>query len=334
MSTNKLKLADLDSINSTLQLALDSISNNTAFDYDLEIDKSLCVHIKLYGSKFSNSLTGQAARGLWEFQQEIYRAVAYTLYGQASIKKLTKEDLENYNLVFTINEGSTEVNALLEKFLEFLQEELKGMNPAEKIITLVAIVAIITYGFVTYSLESQRISSTTQISLEQERNKIEEIKEKEHTRHLELMAQVKMQTHIATVWEESVREGVKSIAKSLEEEDSMDFGQYHIPKESIKQLKQKAPKSLPDEDTITDIFTLYGFREISKGEILFEIRGASGEYSVLADQDSFTEEELKYLTHTAADIRPLKMTIKLIMIREKVKAAYISNFEKQQKDIN
>lgn len=115
----KLILKDLDSANKILELALPFLENPDQFNYDFEVNnEQLVVHMKIYGSKFNDSITGQVARGLWEFQREIYRAVAFTLYGQASIKKLTKEDLEKYNLIFKLNlPGTYFFKAIQRKFI-------------------------------------------------------------------------------------------------------------------------------------------------------------------------------------------------------------------------
>lgn len=327
----KLILKDIESINVVLELALKNIDTPEQFNYTLDVDSNFAIYIKLYGNKFNDSITGQVARGLWEFQQEIYRAVAYTLYGQASIKKLTKEDLEKYNLTFHINEGSTEIKAFIQGFFNCLAEALKDMSSAHKALLIAAIASIVTYGYVTHSLESQKIDSNTATSLKKIEADLEEIKLKEHTKHLQLMAEAKKEAETLGVWKESVKEGVKSVAKALDENDSMDFGEYHLPPLAIQQLKQKSPKVTSDESTITDNFTLYGFKEISPSQIQFEIRGASGEYTVLMDSDTFSKEEMNYLTHIAADIDSLKLTIKLITIRDKVKVAYIADFNKKKK---
>lgn len=325
----KLILKDLDSANKILELALPFLDNPDDFNYDFEVNnEQLVVHMKIYGAKFNDSITGQVARGLWEFQREIYRAVAFTLYGQASIKKLTKEDLEKYNLIFKVNDGCTDINASIDSFLKALLEAMSDMNPVQKIVLIVAITSILTFGYVTHDLEGQRIATNNTTQVELAKIELEKARLEAQTKQMELMAKVKENQPIAFVWNESVKEGIKSVAKSLEESDSMDYGDHHLSKESIQRLKQKSPRTAPEEETITDKFTLYGFKEISADHVQFEIRGASGEYTVEMDSDTFSKEEINYLSHIAADISEIEMTIKLITVRDKVKVAYVADFVK------
>lgn len=325
----KLILKDLDSANKILELALPFLENPDQFNYDFEVNnEQLVVHMKIYGSKFNDSITGQVARGLWEFQREIYRAVAFTLYGQASIKKLTKEDLEKYNLIFKVNDGCTDINANIDSFLKALLEAMSDMNPVQKIVLIVAIVSIFTFGYVTIDLEGKRIETESATQIELAKIDLEKARLEAQTKQMELMAKVKENQPIAAVWNESVKEGIKSVAKSLEENDSMDYGDHHLSKEAIQQLKQKSPRTAPEEETITDKFTLYGFKEISAGQVQFDIRGPSGEYTVLMDSDTFSHEEMTYLGHIAADRKTAELTIKLLTVRDKVKAAYVADFEK------
>lgn len=327
----KLILKDLSSANEILELALSFLDKPDQFNYDLEVDKEmLVVHMKIYGEKFNDSITGQVARGLWEFQQEIYRAVAFTLYGQASIKKLTKDDIEKYNLIFKVNDGCTDIKAYIDSFLNFLSEAMVNMNPIQKITLTVLVVTILTSGYVTHSLEGQRIDANKEIQLSQNNLELEKAKIDAKTKQMELIAKVKEIQPAVGVWNESVKEGVKSVAKSLEENDSMDYGDHNLSKEVIQQLKQKSPRSAPEEETITDKFTLYGFKEISAGQVQFDIRGPSGEYTVLMDSDTFSQEEMTYLGHIAADRKTAELTIKLLTVRDKVKAAYVADFEKPE----
>ena len=310
------------------------------FNYIFEIsDELTALHFKVEGAKFNDSITGQLARGLWEFQREIYKAVAYSLYGQASIRKLTKEDLEKYNIVFFINEGCTDIKAYLEAFLKFLSEQMKDMSPVQKIILITSVFSIITTGVVVLNLEGSKIEAESQVGIELAKiqankevemanNALEQKRIEEQTKQMELLAEVKLNQPALSVWDESIKSGAKSIAKSLEDGDSLSYGDYYLSPETVRQLKQSSPRAYSEEESITDKFTLYGFKELGSGRVQFEIRGASGEYTVETDTETFTAEEINYLSHIAADIGQVVLTIKLITLKDKIKAAFIADFEK------
>src|SRR5690606_23540239 len=118
VNLNELVLSDLDSANRILEIALKDVWNDQELEYDVVIGQTVSpIHIKRYGDKFDDSITGQLARGIWEFQQEIYRAVAYTLHGVASIQKLSREEIDQYNIVFYISAGCTKADGDLKPFL-------------------------------------------------------------------------------------------------------------------------------------------------------------------------------------------------------------------------
>src|SRR5690606_9232758 len=109
VNLNELVLSDLDSANRILEIALKDVWNDQEFEYDVVIGETVSpIHIKIYVDNLEDSITGKLARGICEFQLEIYRAVAYTLHGVASIQKLSMAEIDQYNIVFYISAGCTQ----------------------------------------------------------------------------------------------------------------------------------------------------------------------------------------------------------------------------------
>lgn len=319
MNNTHLILSDTNSIFNAINTVAQNQQNNPDIDYKLEFNNILKIRIKLKGCKFDCTLTGQVIKGLGEFQDEIYRAVAYTLYGEANIRKLTAEELSTYNLVFKLEQGSTAIAAAIDKLVEGVLEALKDMDSKHKVITICSIALMLTGGYVANNILEQKIQSEKQIKLQQE-----------YTKQIELLTHGTDIIKLTKVWDGATQNAIKAIAKRLDENDSMEYGDYLLSAEAIKEIKRKNPRTTADDHLITDDFVLHGFKDLQNGQTQFEIRGASGEYSVLVDTDTFSSNEISTLSHMAADRKKVKLTIKLTIIRGKIKAAYLEDFENVQ----
>ncbi len=324
-----LVLKGIESANQIIELALNSLRNETEFNYELVISDDIeNIEIKVYGDKFHDSITGQFARGIWEFQQEIYRAIAFTIHGVASIRKLSKEELDQYNITFYVKDGCTEIKGVVKPILKFLNKNMENLPPTTKAILIGTIFAILTTGFVVWRMNAQ----DTEVEIARTNQKTIEAVTKEHTKQLELMKDVK--TFFPTVqrWEEAAESGAKAMIKSLDDGDSMDYGETHVSSDQVKTIKQKSPRSQPDEDTISGKFELYGFKDITDNKISIEIRNASGEFTVTMEAEDFSPEEFLYIKHKAADNAMIEMTIKKVTVRDRTKEIYVSDFTRNPDD--
>ena len=58
--------------------------------------------IKVDGARYHSSIPGELARGLWQFQEALYKAVAFSLHGVEDIRKLTAEQREDFEPMFPL----------------------------------------------------------------------------------------------------------------------------------------------------------------------------------------------------------------------------------------
>lgn len=100
---------------STVEEALAYIQSEHPEDEAIAIGGVLAAfHAHIDGKNYHTSVPAGLARGLWELQEELYRAVAFALYGEESYKRLTEEQKEKFELVFQVSEGSSDLLAPLE----------------------------------------------------------------------------------------------------------------------------------------------------------------------------------------------------------------------------
>lgn len=294
---------------------------------DITFDESLLkLKITLIGEHFNDTITGQTARGLWEFQQEVYRAVAFTLYGKTSIRALSKEDIDEYNIVFKVDAGSTDLTAWLKIGERLTKEALKGMSPRLKFLTVTSIVAIITTGVAAWAIKTADINSKTQTSLAQINKDLEISKEQEKTKQFEIIKETAKQNANVETWLNNTENGFKSIAKTLDDGDEMNINDTHLDADVVRSIKQKSPRTLAEKEMLHEEFTVYGQKQVTDKDFTFEIRSASGEFTVKMDLDSFTEDEITQLRQIAAVNGKATLSIQTVMVRDKIKDAFITDF--------
>lgn len=107
--------------------------------------------IRITGKNYHGTVPGNLARGLWELQQELYRAVAFAKYGVDDIRRIPKQELEQYTLVFKVEEGSSWLTAPIDKFLETLSNAMAGMTSEEKakLVVKIGLIIATTWGAIS-----------------------------------------------------------------------------------------------------------------------------------------------------------------------------------------
>lgn len=100
--------------------------------------------IVVEGERYQSSVPTELARALWQYQEALYKAVAFALYGVEDIRRLTAQQRQDFELNFKVEEGSSLLLAPLEKFLDKLSDELKNMDSADKRKLLIAVGLILS----------------------------------------------------------------------------------------------------------------------------------------------------------------------------------------------
>jgi len=181
--------------------------------------------INVKGTTYHSSISGNFARGLGEFQQELYRAVALTTNGVADLRKISKEHYSQYNLVFKVSEGSTELEADVDGFFTTLGKGLSDMSDENKLIAILGIAVIMMAGYALSKLGGKFIGHKTKIAelrsaaeIENKRAEIEAKglesdaqKEQERTKQIEALV---ASNKPVKIFSQAMENGAKSIIKN------------------------------------------------------------------------------------------------------------------------
>lgn len=278
---------------------------------------SLSIHID--GERYKSSVPSELARGLWEYQEAIYKAVASTLYDVEDIRKLTTTQREQFELVFKVGNGSTDLKANLTAFLGKLGEGFLTMDSKHKAFVLVLIAVVLTTGYAAVTvLDSQS------------KTKLEDIKattliaqEREKTKQFEVLANAVNQG-AAAAFNKASAEGAKAIVSHTSDADKIKIGRTVINRSEIKEFNQRATKEKATAEIVQESFRVFGAYAKEASSTRYILARPDGtEFPVTVVHDDLSADELEKIWSAARDRKLIGLEVNLTHHRNSVKSAQI-----------
>ncbi|MCX7127509.1 hypothetical protein [Aeromonas sp.] len=138
---------------------VDQLSQGIAIEVD-QIDWSGLEQLKftLEGdpTKFNGTLTSGMCKGLYDLQMEFYKIFTLVKYQTDNLQRLKNSEKEQLELVFTVDEGCTEIIGELKDFIKTIGEAFSsmttGMSGAQKTGCYILTVFALTGGVVGWHL--------------------------------------------------------------------------------------------------------------------------------------------------------------------------------------
>src|SRR5690606_1568218 len=122
-------------------------------------------HVNYKGPKLQKSLTPSLMLGIVEYQRSLYKAIALVTKGDHRITKLTDKEKEKFELLFTVDQGSTDLLAKAQEIIEAVSGKVfDNMTSAHKMICVLVIALLFfgSQGFKNYlanTLEVRRLDA-------------------------------------------------------------------------------------------------------------------------------------------------------------------------------
>jgi len=308
---------------STTKDAIDFISSHLARDEapDVTVTGELALFsMHIEGQEYNASFPSEFARGLWEFQEAIYNAVAFALYGIEDIRRLTVQQKEDFKIVFSVDKGSLDLQAMLEKFFEKLSEGFVNMDSKHKAVTIasVALVIATAYGAVhiveaNSDEKKAEIASHTQIAQEQER-----------TAQFKVIADAIEQNKISAGFAKATEEGTRAIIKRAQGATDIRVGHVKFDHEEIEEVNQRAAKEKAEAQMITGDFSILRVetRDSSTTKLVMSSKDL-GEFSAVMLDEDFLADDLNKLWSAVKNREKISLEVNATMIRGSVKTAQI-----------
>ncbi len=160
--------------------ALKRLLNGEKFEngIDLSFDNWPIFNIRIKGDDFDGTIPTRIMPTILELQSEVNRLYCVTRYGDANLRRLTKEDKEKLELVIKVDKGSSIYETILKDPLyKAFQDALSRMSPELLAITVITFGVLVTSAFMWKSwLKNQAASKELDHTIEMsklEKEKIE-----------------------------------------------------------------------------------------------------------------------------------------------------------------
>ncbi|MCW3151960.1 hypothetical protein N8H69_05395 [Achromobacter spanius] len=320
----------LDSIDSAVDLIKRLNEGETVpFPDRFEFTGELAaLHIVVSGANYHCSVPGAFARGIWGFQEEIYRAVAYALYDVADLRKLSKADHERFNLVFAVSEGSSGLDAPTSGFLSELAKGLSNMSEAKKLAAIIAVAIVLASAYAVSNIGGSYYKAQTSATASQ----AEVEKERERTKQIEALVGV---SPLVKRFEEATAVGGKQIIKSVPDATNARIGNTHFDRSDIVDINARAAKESPDSISLRQDFKVIAYKRAEGSDFArFVLISPSGEIPAILDMSDggpFTALQLQRFWGAVQAQSPILLGVEVKTAGGAVKQAWISEIPESSK---
>lgn len=283
------------------------------------------------GKNYHATIPTSLARGLWEFQEELYRAAAFALYGEDDIRRLTEEQKAAFELIFEVKEGSSDLLASLGDFFTKLGEGFTTMDSKHKGPTLVAIVLIVAMAWGgTHVVDSwedtkqKEIAATTTVKEKEVAATAAASLETARTAQFQLISDITRQSQAAKRFEKATEEGTRAIIKSASDADRIRVGKVSFDKAEIQEVTQRAARERSEAKILVDDFFVVRieFRDATSTKIWVASKNYD-EFPVTIVRGDVTDEEIEKVIAAGKARESLKLEINATMIRSQIRGAQI-----------
>jgi hypothetical protein len=278
----------------------------------------ISMHIE--GENYHGSFPGEFARGLWEFQEAIYNAVAFSLYGVEDIRRLTAEQKDDFKIVFELAEGSLDIGAMLETFLEKFAEGITKMDSKHKVISVVAVALILTTGFGAVHL----IDSNAEVKKAQVEAHAKVEEEQQRTEQFRVITDAMKGNAVVTQFAKASEDGSRAIVKRAQGATEIRVGSVKFDKDDIDEINQRATKEKATAMIVTEDFVVVRVetRDSSMTKLILA-NGKTGEFSAIMQDEDFDADQINKLWSAIRSRQKVSLEVNATYVRGAIKSAQI-----------
>jgi len=283
------------------------------------------------GEKYHATIPAALARGLWEFQEEMYRAAAFALYGEDNIRRLTDEQKRSFELVFSVSEGSSDIWSSLGEFFKKLGEGFTTMDSKHKGPTLVAIALIIALGWggthvvdTWAKAKEAEVEASTKIKEKEIDAARDRDREQARTEQFELIGSIAKQNAAVGRFDKATEEGARSIVKGASDADHIRVGRVTFDRAEIIEVNQRAVRDRAEAKIVTDEFYVVRieFRHTDTTRVWLASSNYD-EFPALILSDDLPTAEVDKIIEAARARQSIKLEVSLTYIRNQIRAAQV-----------
>lgn len=292
--------------------------------------------IEIEGPGYNGVITGEIARGLAIFQEELYRAARFALTGvDGRESRLTNPDKQSLELSIEIKKGCTLINIDLGKWADGLADVLKHMPPKYTALIIVGSVAVLGIGwvghhYITEHFEAQRVQSVTDASQAQLQAALDA-----NVAIVDRMAAVIQSEPKIARFAEATSTGIIEVATRANGATSVGVGQIlEMNADELAKLKKRKPRTSAESVTEKGLFRVIHV-DGSSSPFKFTLNGAPlpGEFTVEFDPSEFTAEQVRGVWDAISNQKDIELVVKGVVLNDRVRGGVlvdIAPFEEDQ----
>lgn len=287
---------------------LSEILNDKNYKKD---DESLCnsvfsridpkITIKIVGGSYNGSFPASFAQSLVEIQENFYRAVSLALFGEENLKRLNSSHRNDYQLIFTIKNGSTEVESDYKKsFIKLFATAMRDMTSRHRLILLIGITSIVSGACVAIKALDTYESS---------------VKETEQTKRM---------NEFVDKLTENNEKNTLSILRGIKDADKAFINKQEYTKTDIEDANRRADRVPHASEIFTGDFRIFVVENKQQTISKFTLSNPdTGEFTALFDEDEFYQDDIDKIWDAIKNKRPIKLTLNLDKQENKIKQSTI-----------
>jgi hypothetical protein len=311
---------------STIEEALDFLEKNTGQEsVKIQLSGELkTLKIEIEGPLFKGAITGELARGLAEFQDEIYRAARFSLLGDNG--RLTTSQKEAFELSIEVKEGCTLINIDLGKLAEGLTSTLQTMTPGELTLLAVAVATVLAAAWVGKGWLAEHYKANTELSNNQEETK-------RLTVVTTAIEKIVNSDRRISRFADAGSNGIREIASRATDATSIKVGRAELDEDALLNLKRRAPRS--NSEALHEVGLFRVFRLDAKdGPFKMTIAGTviDGEFDVEFERSDFNQAQIQALTNALTDRTEIELEVKAFRLHEKIRGGILIDIKNQHEE--
>lgn len=283
-------------------------------------DSLFTVRIHIEGDRYKATIPGSLLKSLNAYQDAIYRIYAMAQYGSENIKNLTNAEKEALNVWFSVSQGSSEIEGVVAKFIAFILEALRDMEPKERIACIILLALIFGGIVITPELaDDYREFKIAEITQEGNQKAIDALS-------LSLHNQDKALDMLKTA-QNSTNEAQEQVVKGAPHASHITIGKKEYKEEDIKQIQSSKRNPSESKDSVLDNVLVTGIIRSDDEDRIYtvEIKTETGEKyrfnavmdTLRLDDEAYDARAHKVLFESFLNKKPISVTINVRTYRDK-----------------
>lgn len=220
------------------------------YDGPVKLDGWPHLKARLTGSQFHRSITPSVMRGYTELQNSLYKSYAATVFNDADVRHLTREEKESLELTVEVGDGSALYDVDLTKIINHLIDKVSSaMTPHELLLLLLGLGLLYTgQASLRHFINARKDVRMKELDKEERLESlrtIEAMSEKE-TERLKILTKAVINSDKLQSIEPHASDATAELLKSFSSVDKAEIQGVQIEGEAIRELSLNARRKSED----------------------------------------------------------------------------------------